>query len=657
MTVLVAEAPVAVTATRALTVALVGNPNAGKTCLFNALTGSRQKVGNYPGVTVERKAGRLVLPDGRGVQLIDLPGCYSLTPRSPDEAVTRAVVLGEQTGEARPDAILAVVDATNLRNHLRFVLELRRLGLPLVVALNMADLAERDGTVIDTARLSAILGVPVVSTVAVRRRGLAEVSAAVAALLPVIPAEAGIHLRVHTEMGPRFRGDDRKGERGALAIIAPNPVADLVLLQREARAIAAAVTTQTGVARAWSARLDAVALHPVAGPLLLAALLFFMFQAVFAWAKVPMDLLAGGVDGLGRMVTAALPAGDLRSLLVDGVLHGVGSVVVFLPQIVILFFFILLLEQSGYMTRAAFLMDRLMARVGLNGRAFIPLISSFACAIPGIMATRTIAEPRDRLTTILIAPLMTCSARLPVYAVVIAAFIPDRPVWGLFGLQGLVMFGLYGVGVAGALVAAWALRRTVTKGPTPTFLMEMPKYQWPAPRDIGIGLYQKAWAFLARAGGIILISAVALWALATWPKPPLGATRPAIEYSIAGHIGATLEPVFRPIGFNKEIALALVPGMAAREVAISALGTVYSLDADADHRDGLVARLHAAWTLPTALAFLAWYVFAPQCLSTLAVTRRETGGWKWPGFMFAYLFAMAYAAAGATFWLTRALVG
>ena len=606
-------------------VALVGNPNAGKTSLFNALTGSRQKVGNYPGVTVERKLGRLALPDGRSVRLIDLPGCYSLTPRSPDEEVTRNVVIGDQPGEARPDAIVAVVDATNLRNHLRFILELRRLGLPMVVALNMFDLAERDGTTIDVARLSTLLGMPVVPTVAVRRRGLTEIGAA---------------------LGPLLTG----------AVPPPaDTAADLVFLQREARAIAAAVTTQAGVARAWSARLDTVALHPVAGPVLLAALLFLMFQAVFAWAQVPMDALSAGVDRLQRLSVAALPAGDLRSLLVDGVLHGVGSVVVFLPQIVILFFFILCLEQSGYMTRAAFLMDRLMARVGLNGRAFIPLISSFACAIPGIMATRTIAEPRDRLTTILIAPLMTCSARLPVYAVIIAAFIPNRPVAGVLGLQGLVMFGLYAFGVAGALGAAWVLRRTVTRGPTPTFLMEMPKYQWPAPRDIGIGLYQKAWAFLARAGGIILVSTVALWALATWPKPPPGATQPAINYSVAGHIGAGLEPLFAPIGFNKEIALALVPGMAAREVAISALGTVYSLDADAEHPEGLVQRLHTAWTLPTALAFLAWYVFAPQCLSTLAVTRRETGGWKWPGFMFAYLFAMAYAGAGATYWLARAL--
>ncbi len=609
-------------------VALVGNPNAGKTSLFNALTGSRQKVGNYPGVTVERKAGRLPLPDGRIADLIDLPGTYSLTPRSPDEAVTRNVVLGHLAGERRLDAIVAVIDATNLRNHLRFVLELRRLGLPMLVALNMVDLAERDGVTIDTDRLSAILGVPVVATVAVRRRGLAELGAGLAAVL-----------------------------RGEAPVITAFADADIRLLQREARVIADTVTLTQGAPRRWSQRLDAVALHPVWGPLLLAALLFFMFQAVFAWAEAPMDWLAGLVTAAQSWLTAAMPDGALRSMLVDGVLGGVGAVVVFLPQILILFFFILCLEQSGYMVRAAFLMDRLMARVGLNGRAFIPLISSFACAVPGIMATRTIDSPRDRLTTILIAPLMTCSARLPVYAVVIGAFIPDRPVLGVIGLQGLVLFGLYIAGVIGALVAAWALRRTVTKGASPMFLMEMPKYQWPAPRDIGIGLYQRAKAFVQRAGGIILISTVALWALATWPKPPVGWTRPALEYSIAGRIGAGLEPIFRPIGFNKEIALALVPGMAAREVAVSALGTVYALQGvDDKHSEGLIERLRGTWSLPTALAFLAWFVFAPQCISTLAVTRRETGGWAWPAFMFTYLFAAAYVAAGVTYWTARALL-
>ena len=608
-------------------VALVGNPNAGKTSLFNALTGSRQKVGNYPGVTVERKSGRLALPDGRIADLIDLPGTYSLTPRSPDEQVTRDAVLGHLSGEKRLDAIVAVIDATNLRNHLRFVLELRRLGLPMLVALNMVDLAERDGTSIDTERLASILGLPVIATVAVRRRGLAELGAGLAGVL-----------------------------RGETPAIAASPDSDVTLLQREARTIANAVTLAQGTQRRWSQRLDGITLHPVFGPLLLAGLLFFMFQAVFAGAEAPMAWLAGLVSGAQAALSSALAAGPVRSLLVDGVLGGVGAVIVFLPQILILFFFILCLEQSGYMVRAAFLMDRLMARVGLNGRAFIPLISSFACAVPGIMATRTIDSPKDRLTTILIAPLMTCSARLPVYAVVIGAFIPTTNV-GPFGLQGLVLFGLYIAGVVGALVAAWALRRTVTKGPSPTFLMEMPKYQWPAPRDIGIGLYQRGLAFVQRAGGIILISTVVLWALATWPKPPADWNRPPLEYSAAGRIGAALEPIFRPIGFNKEIALALVPGMAAREVAVSALGTVYSLQGvDEDHAEGLIDRLRGTWSLPTALAFLAWFVFAPQCISTLAVTRRETGGWRWPAFMFAYLFAAAYAAAGITYWTAVALL-
>ena len=608
-------------------VALVGNPNAGKTSLFNALTGSRQKVGNYPGVTVERKAGKLALPGGGSVELIDLPGTYSLTPRSPDEQVTRDMVLGRQAGERQPDAIVAVIDATNLRNHLRFVLELRRLGLPMVVALNMVDLAERDGTVIDVAALAEILGIPVVPTVAVRKRGLGQLGAAVAGLPPA-PATG----------------------------TAPMPDADIRLLQREAAAIARSATLSQGTARRWSQRLDALTLHPVAGPLILMALLFLMFQAVFSLAEAPMQALAGGVAWLQGQVAATLPDTWLRSLLNDGVFGGVGAVVVFLPQILILFFFILCLEQSGYMVRAAFLMDRTMARVGLNGRAFIPLISSFACAIPGIMATRTIDDPKDRLTTILIAPLMTCSARLPVYAIVIAAFIPNRRVGGVLNLPGLVLFGLYAAGVVGALVAAWALRRTVTKGATPTFLMEMPKYQWPAARDIGIGLYSRASAFLSRAGTIILASTVVLWALASWPQPPAGATGPALQYSIAGKIGAALEPVFRPIGFNKEISLALVPGMAAREVAVAALGTVYSLQGtDAEHPQTLVATLRSAWSLPTALAFLAWYVFAPQCISTLAVTRRETNGWKWPAFMFGYLFAMAYVAAGLTFWIARGL--
>jgi ferrous iron transport protein B len=611
----------------AITAALVGNPNAGKTSLFNALTGARQKVGNYPGVTVERKVGPLKLPDGRTVEVVDLPGTYSLEPRSPDEAVTRDVVLGRQAGERMPDAIIAVIDATNLRNHLRFVLELQRLGRPMLVALNMFDLAERDGLVIDVAALAARLGVPVVPTVAVRRRGLDALAAELAPLLA-----------------------------GAQATAA-QPPADIRTLQREARDLAAAVTLSQGSARRATQAIDRVVLHPVAGPLILAALLFLIFQAVFAWAEAPMTWIEDGIALAQGWVSGWLADGWLRSLINDGLLAGVGSVIVFLPQILILFAFIIALEQSGYMVRAAFLMDRVMARVGLNGRAFIPLLSSFACAIPGIMATRTIDEPRDRLTTMLIAPLMTCSARLPVYAVVIAAFIPDQAVGGVFNLQGLVLFGLYAFGVLGALVAAWALRRTVTKGANQTFLMEMPKYQLPALRDFGIGLQQRAFAFLKRAGTIILGVTVLLWLAVSYPKAPEGSSETQIEYSVAGRIGSALEPIFAPIGFNHEIAIALVPGLAAREVAVAALGTVYSLEGDETAvEQSLVERLRSAWPLPTALAFLAWYVFAPQCLSTLAVAKRETNSWRWPLFMFGYLFAMAYVAAGLTYWIARALL-
>lgn len=607
--------------------ALVGNPNAGKTSLFNALTGAHQKVGNYPGVTVERKVGPMKLPDGSTVEIVDLPGAYSLNPRSPDEAVTRDVLMGLQSRERTPSAIVAVVDATNLRNHLRFVLELAELGRPMVVALNMVDLADRDGIRVDVERLSSLLGVPVVPTVAVRRRGLAELGAA---LLPLLMRKAGT----------------------------PRPAADIRTLQHEAQRIADASTSVTRTAGNTTHAIDNIVLHPVAGPLILTTILLFMFQSVFAWAETPMVMIDAGIVALQGFIGGVMPAGWARSLLVDGVFAGVGAVIVFLPQILILFAFILVLEQSGYMTRAAFLMDRLMGYVGLNGRAFIPLLSSFACAVPGIMATRTIEDPRDRLTTILIAPLMTCSARLPVYTVIIAAFIPDRTV-GFANLQGLVLFALYIAGILGAMLAAFALRRTVTRGAGGGFLMEMPKYQWPALRDLAIGLWQRAYAFLRRAGTIILASTIVLWAFASYPVPPAGSGISQVDHSIAGRIGAALEPVFRPIGFNREISLALVPAMAAREVAIAALGTVYSIDAgDEDAaQTSLVDRLRGSWPLPTALAFLAWFVFAPQCISTFAVTRRETNSWRWPILMFTYLFAMAYVGAGLTFWVSSALIG
>ena len=609
-------------------VALVGNPNAGKSALFNALTGARQKVGNYPGVTVERKSGRMALEDGRPIELVDLPGTYSLDPASPDEAVTRDVLLGHQEGERKPAALVIVLDATNLDNHLRFALQLGGLGLPAVVALNMIDMARRDGLEIDIPRLSAELGMPVVATVAVRRVGLDELRDALGRATgggarPAFPAEG-----------------------------------DLIALQRRARAIARAVTTETRHEEAVTTRVDRVLLHPVAGPFILAALMFVMFQAVFAWSQAPIDGLAELQAWLANQAVAHLPDNFIRSFLVNAVINGVGSVVAFLPQILILFFFILLLEASGYMVRAAFLMDRLMAGVGLSGRAFIPLLSSFACAIPGIMATRSIDDPRDRLTTILIAPLMTCSARLPVYAVVIGAFIPARNVAPLVGLQGLVLFALYVGGIGSAMAAAAVLRRTVAKGGGGGFLMELPKYQMPVWRDVAIGLWQRAYVFLRRAGTVILQVTAALWLLTSYPQVPPGSPLTQSEYSIAGRIASVLEPVVRPIGFNHAMALAIIPAMAAREVAVSALQTVYSIDAGDDEKVGqerLAQRLRGAWSLPTALAFLAWFVFAPQCLSTIAVIRRETNGWKWPIFTLAYLFVLAWLAAGATFWAATAL--
>jgi ferrous iron transport protein B len=607
-------------------IAVVGNPNAGKSALFNMLTGARQKVGNYPGVTVERKSGRLSLPDGRPAELVDLPGAYSLDPSSPDEEVTRDVVIGRQQGERLPDALLIVLDATNLDNHLRFALQLIDLGLPTVVALNMADLAKRDGLTINLARLSEELGVPVIETVAVRRRGLDEVKEA-------------LSLAVTGERKPKVAEQE------------------FVAVQRRARSIVKASVLGGSTARRSTAAIDAVALHPVAGPIIFLSLMFFMFQAVFAWSEAPIGWIEGLITGLQGLITDALPKGFLRSLLVDGVLGGVGAVVVFLPQILILFLFILMLEATGYMVRAAFLMDRLMARVGLSGHAFIPLLSSFACAVPGIMATRTIEDPKHRITTILIAPLMTCSARLPVYAVIIGAFIPATTVGPGMGLQGLVLFALYLAGIAGALIAALVLRQTVAKGRHQGFMMEMPKYQLPSLRDMALGLWQRAAIFLKRAGTIILVSTIILWALLSYPQPEEGSGQTVLDTSIAGRIADGLETLVAPIGFNKEIALALVPAMAAREVAVSALATAYSIESDdeAATERSLIDQLRGRWSLPTALAFLAWFVFAPQCLSTVAVTRRETNGWKWPAFMLAYLFALAYLAAGATFWAATAL--
>ena len=604
-------------------IALVGNPNCGKTALFNRLTGARQKVGNYAGVTVERKEGQFISPHGQGWRVLDLPGAYSLLAATPDEAITRDVIAGTRAGEAAPVGLVCVVDATNLRLNLRMVLELQTLGVPMVLAINMMDLAARRGIHIDTARLQAELGIPVVEAVAVRAGGeralLAQLDQLDWAALPVPDAPRPMARIAQTPVEATHR---RVGELLATCVTMPDHASPL------------------------TARLDRHVLHPVFGPLILAALMFLVFQAVFSWAQAPMDFIDASMGQLGDLLKAHMPEGMLRSLLIEGVIGGAGSVLVFLPQIIILFGFILALEDSGYLPRAAFLLDRVMASVGLSGRAFIPLLSSFACAVPGIMATRTIADPRDRLVTILIAPLMTCSARLPVYAMLIAAFIPDREVGGLFNLQGLVLFALYMAGIVSAMVVALVLKRFMKQSAAQPLLMELPDYHVPHLRNLALGLWERTAIFVKRVGTIILSLMIVLWFLSNFPAPPAGATGPAIEYSLAGMLGRALEVVFSPIGFTWQICIALVPGMAAREVAVAALGTVYAMSQTGDElSSALVQLIGHAWSLPTALSLMTWYVFAPQCLSTVIVVKRETNGWRMPLLMLGYLFALAYGAS------------
>ncbi|HEY8596403.1 MAG TPA: ferrous iron transporter B [Devosiaceae bacterium] len=606
-------------------IALVGAPNSGKTALFNALTGSRQKVGNYPGVTVERKAGAIALPSGATAHLIDLPGTYSLRARSPDERVTRDVLLGQFAGEPPPDMLVCVIDATNMRLGLRLALELKRVGRPMLVVLNMMDIARWRGISFDLERLSADLGVPVTTASAVRRGGTDE-------LLDALNA------------GTPIGSTDDPASRWS-----PPSAAELRAAQHEADRIIASAVTLPPSPETLTTRIDAVLLHPIAGLLFLLALLFVMFQAVFSWAQPLMELISSGFDLLGAGVHAYLPAGMLQSFVENGVIAGVGSVLVFLPQILILFLFILLLEDLGYMARAAFLMDKVMGGAGLHGRAFIPLLSSFACAIPGIMATRVIDNPRDRLTTILVAPLMTCSARIPVYTLIISAFIPARTVWGFVSLQGLVMFGLYATGIVSALGVSFLARFFFWReSPTPPFMLELPDYKLPRLKSVGLGLYQRAKIFLKRAGTTIFSMMVVIWFLASFPLPPPDATGPAIEYSLAAAIGKFIAPALAPIGFNWQISVALVPGMAAREVAVAALGTVYAVGGEGSGEQ-IGHILAQQWSLATALSLLAWYIFAPQCASTLAVIRRETGSWKWMAVTFGYMLALAYMASLLTY--------
>lgn len=608
-----------------LHLALVGTPNSGKTSLFNALTGSRQKVANYPGVTVERKEGFFVTPLGRQVSVVDLPGTYSLRGRSPDEEITRDFVLGKASGEAVPDLVLCVADSTNLRLTIRLLLELKRTGRPMILVLNMFDIASRRGITVDAERLAKELGVPVVTSIAVRKGGTADL------------------LKLTDEISAKLATESENSWR-ALS------VSELRATQREADRIIADCVSLPARPDTWTARIDAIVLHPVGGLIVLALILFVMFQAVFAWAQPLMELLNSGFEALGEFVQATLPAGLLQSFLQNGVISGVGSVIVFLPQIIIIFLFILLLEDFGYMARAAFLMDRIMGGAGLHGRAFIPLLSSFACAIPGIMATRVIDDKRDRLTTILIAPLMTCSARIPVYTLIISAFIPAKDVWGFINLQGLVMFGLYATGIASALAVSFLIKFFMLRDYAPApFMLELPDYKMPRLKSIAIGVYTRAKMFLVRAGTTIFSMMVLIWFLASFPQPPAGATEPAIDFSLAAMIGKALEPLLAPVGFNWQIAVALIPGMAAREVAVAALGTVYAIEGGKEAAEQIGQVLATKWSLATALSMLAWYIFAPQCASTLAVIRRETGSWTWMAVTFSYMLVLAYAASLVTY--------
>lgn len=644
-------------------IALVGNPNCGKTAIFNLLTGARQKVANYAGVTVERKEGRTHLPNGSLISVLDLPGAYSLTPATADELVMRDVVMGLRSGESRPDGIIAVVDATNLRMNLRLVLQLRTLGLPMVVALNMMDVARARGLQIDVTRLSAELGLPVVETVAVHNNRLSgwlakSTNNGRAQLLQT--TQRLLSLPSAKPKPPIDLTDSRPSTVHFEATQAPtdttgNSPEQMMLLQAQVRHILAIAVPNSAQAKRFNHKIDAVIMHPVWGLALLGALLFLMFQAVFSWANVPMDLIKEVVAGVAEFAKVHLPEGLLRSLLIDGIIAGIGSVLVFLPQILILFFFILLLEDTGYLPRAAFLLDTLMGKVGLSGRAFIPLLSSFACAVPGIMATRTIPNWRDRLATIMIAPLMTCSARLPLYALLIAAFLPQRTV-GFVNLQGLTLFTLYLAGIFSAMAVAWVFKRTWIKSSYQPLMLELPPYRLPNLNNLLLGLWQRVQIFLSRVGTIIFSLMVVLWFLATFPSPPIGAVGPAIQFSFAGMLGQWLEVIFAPIGFNWQISIALVPGMAAREVAVGALGTVYALSGSGEETATALGPLIAhSWSMATAYSLLAWYVFAPQCISTLAVVKRETNSWRYPVLMAGYLFALAYLASFITYRVALAL--
>jgi ferrous iron transport protein B len=738
---------------RPLTIALAGNPNAGKTSLFNALTGLRQKVANYPGVTVERKEGLWHLaPDLPVAHLIDLPGLYSLDANSIDEQIARDVITGRLASVARPDCIIAVVDATNLERNLYLATQLLETGRPLVVALTMIDLAARRKLEIDTARLSHALGVPVVPVVATQRQGLDALAEAVLKAAKSHPPAVGWHLSAEAErelhalasLAPNGNGAHAEAETdqsarryGALVELYAEELPEAASEERQAAITEARARLADGNPRWWQEpllaryewiegvargtvrdhkpgrtsrtdRIDRFVTHKFFGPLILLAVMLVVFQTIFSWAQLPMDLIDGGFGKLGELMRASMPPGLLTDLLVDGVIAGVGGVLVFLPQILLLFFFVSLLEDSGYMARAAFLMDRLMRGVGLHGKAFMPLLSSFACAIPGIMATRTIENPKDRLATILIAPFMSCSARLPVYTLMIAAFFTgQRKILGVLSVGVLIIMAMYLLGIVVAVAVAWILKHTILKSPPPPLVLELPPYRTPNFFNVLQTIYARSLMFVRRAGTVILAISILLWALVTFPRvdgvnkvedaatpavtttattsgapdergttaqrdetvqPAAGASNVAeavdgdegeqIRQSYAGRLGHFIEPAIAPLGFDWKMGIGLIASFAARETLVSTLSIVYNVGADAtEESDTLIGAVRnarradgtPAWTPLVAVSMMVFFVLACQCMSTIAIVRRETNSWRWPLFMVSYMLVLAYVASFITY--------
>ncbi len=607
--------------TRAITVALVGPPNSGKSTLFNRLTGLRQRVANYPGVTVEQRRGRLRLGARGDVELLDLPGTYTLQPRSDDERITDDVLRGRLPGTPRPDAILLVLDSTNLARHLVLAAPVLALGLPTLVVLNLSDDLERRGGSLDAAALAQQLGAPVVPASAATGRGIET---------------------IHEFLAGRF----------AVPARIPLPtIQNIPACRMWAGRLASRSTYRAPAPPLWTRRLDGVFLHPVAGPLLLLAVVLGVFQAMFSAAAPLSDGLETLVGAIGGWAAAFLPAGVARDVVVQGAVAGVGSVIVFLPQIAVLFLFIGILEDSGYLARAALIADRTMARIGLQGKSFIPLLSAYACAVPAILATRTIESKRDRLATILVAPFMTCAARLPVYALIIAAFLPNTPLLGpIFGVRAAALLGLYVLGFLAAVGTARLLRSTILRGDRTPFLLELPPYRWPTLRSLGLRVVDRSRVFLTRAGTVILGVTVGIWLLCHLPL--VDGKAPDLSHSVAGTIGRTIEPAIRPLGFDWKIGVGLVTSLAAREVIVGTLGTIHGIDGDAGS-SGLQRALRHDLTPGGAVALLVFFAFAMQCLSTIAIVRRETGGWRYPLLQFGYMLTLAYGAA----LLAKVLVG